>query len=185
MILLSLALTLGWLGVVACVAVAVARARGGKARGTSTAGATEKVILFGLVFAVGAMMPACYAALGVVSGKPSIWLGLVHGVLVLTGVMLISRLMTRIRWALWSDELLTEFLTDVMPVVETAQRRAGDQGSGLIGKARAALKDGRGRDALRHAIEVRTLVENAGLPEHAAWTKVSHQILYWQEGHLS
>ena len=49
---------------------------------------------------------------------------------------------------------------------------------------RVALRESRGRDALRHAVEVRALAEAVALPEHAAWTKVSEQILYWERSYL-
>ncbi|WP_043463886.1 hypothetical protein [Kitasatospora sp. MBT66] len=185
MILLSLALTIGGLGVLTCIAVAVARARGGTT-GSSDAGGPEKILRYGMVAFVGVCLPMLFTVLGVYSGRPPLWLGLVHGVLVVAGVMLISWLMTRIRLDMWSDELLVgpRFLPEVLPVLDAAQQRAGGTGSALMEQVRTAIGAGRGRDALRYAVEIRALVEAADLPEHAAWTKVSDRILYWEEGHL-
>lgn len=136
------------------------------------------------VFVTGATLPGLYVLAGIVSGTPPKWLPFVTGALLLAGCLLIGRLVTRIRWGMWSDELLTDFIGEAMPVIVTAQRRAGEQGAELVEKMRVALREGQGRDALRHAVEVRALVETAALPEHAAWTKVSEQILYWEHGHL-
>ncbi|MFJ9521872.1 hypothetical protein ACIRPK_26910 [Kitasatospora sp. NPDC101801] len=186
MVLLSIGLTAGLLVVGTCGAVAVARARGGNSRswGPRSASLMEKIMAGIFVFVTGAMLPGLYVLAGVVSGPPPRWLPFVTAALLLAGCLLIGRLVTRIRWALWSDELLTQFIGEAMPVVVTAQRRAGDHGAKRVEKMRVALREGRGRDALRDAVEVRALVESAGLPEHAAWTEVSGQILYWQESHL-
>ncbi|MFI6112873.1 hypothetical protein [Kitasatospora sp. NPDC051164] len=184
MVLLSFAVTVGGLSAITCAAVAIARAAGGKGLGIMrSAGVVEKVVWGVLGLSLGATLPALYEYYGLLQNR-SPWMGLSHGVLVVAGFLMIGHLMTRIRWGMWSDELLTELLDKVMPVVVTAQRRAGDEGAGLVERARAALRDGRGREALRCAAEVRTLVEQAGLPEHAAWAKVSEQILYWQQSHL-
>ncbi|MER6300554.1 hypothetical protein ABT247_13420 [Kitasatospora sp. NPDC001539] len=45
-------------------------------------------------------------------------------------------------------------------------------------KVQAAPRDGRDREALRSAIQVRASVESAGLPESQGWTKVSGQFLH-------
>ncbi len=187
-VLLSFVVTFGWLFVVVCVAVATARVVGGEGLWYSrTATAVEKIIWGFFGFTAGVMVPALYLNLGLLTAAPPMWLSLSHGAIVLAGALLIIRLMTHIRHNMWSDELLTEFMGEVLPVVVTAQRRAaGDRGEGavLVDEIRAALKAGRGRDAVRYAVRVRALVEEARLPEHAAWTKVSEQIVYWAHSHL-
>ncbi|MFD3662708.1 hypothetical protein ACFWVF_19225 [Streptomyces sp. NPDC058659] len=185
MVLLSFAVTLGGLVAVTCAAVAVARAAGGEGLPfMRSAGPIEKIIFGVTGFVLGSALPLLYQHYGLIQDR-SPWEGLGHGAVVVAGFLMIGHLMTSIRWGMWSDALLSEFLSEVMPVVATAQRRAGDEGADLVEKARAALRDGRGRDALRCVAAVRTLVEQADLPEHAAWAKVSEQILYWHQSHLS
>ncbi|MFD9688431.1 hypothetical protein ACFWXO_22060 [Kitasatospora sp. NPDC059088] len=183
MVLPGLAITLGWLFVVSCVAVAVARARGGRMWEFSPS-PVEKIMWVAVVLVTGWMLPYIYANAGITRGTVSWWLGLCHAALVLVGLLTIGRLMSRVQRGMRSDALLTEFITEVMPVVVTAQRRSGTQGAPLVEAARDALREGQGRRALRDLVEVRVLVEDANLAEHAGWAKVSEQIAYWERCYL-
>ncbi|MFJ1757263.1 hypothetical protein [Kitasatospora sp. NPDC088134] len=166
----------------ACAAVAFARLTGGRNPPDPT-WTPQRVILLATGTAVGIGAPALYRALDVDTATPTWWLKTAHGVLVLGGFLVIIRLVERIRLDMWSDRTLTALLDKALPVLVTAQRRAiGDQGPGadLVSRTRLALKDGRGREALRFAAQVRELIESAGLPEHAAWSEVSRQIAHWE-----
>ncbi|SEM78945.1 hypothetical protein [Streptacidiphilus jiangxiensis] len=182
MVLLGITITVGWLSAALCLSVAFARELGGRGLDLSTPiSGILKLLNATIAFGIGQCLPLLYTALGFVSGTGPRWLALLHGLLVLAAFLLAGRIWPKIRWGMRSDEHLTRLVGEVVPVVVTAQRRAGDQGGELVERMKAALRDGRGRDALRRALQVHALVEDAGLPEHQAWTEVSRQLLHWQK----
>lgn len=184
MVSLSLLLTVGLLVALGCASVALARAGSIDISGEPhSAGASERTALGAAGFLIGASLPMVYRFTGLAQGSVPTWLTLVTGALGLIGFVFNGYVMNRIRWRRWTDAFLSAQLSEVAVVIVAAQRRSG-AGSEQVDALRRALKGGRGIDALVAALQLRSVIDAAGLPEDPSWAEVRETLGHWEWLHL-